>query len=90
MKERNADIDSKLDFQNKCVGRLEEENLWNLKELERVKLEQSNYRNQKDKKCNDLEIQNEKFSKENDAMRKETRNLTLKNDNLNKEIKKTG
>jgi len=88
MKERNADIDSKLDFQNKCVGRLEEENQWNLKELERVKLEYSNYRNQKDKKCNDLEIQNEKLLKENEAMRKEARSLTVKNDNLNKEIKK--
>lgn len=38
-KEKNADLESKLDFQNKSVSRLQEENQWNLKELEKVKIE---------------------------------------------------
>ncbi len=87
-KERNADNESKLDFQNKSVSRLQEENQWNLKELEKVKMEFSKYRNSKDKYCNDLEITNEKLSKENESLRKESKSLTIKNDNLNKEQKK--
>jgi hypothetical protein len=35
-----------------------------------------------------LVIANEKLSKENESLRKESRNLTIKNDNLNKELKK--
>jgi len=87
-KSKYADSESKLDFQNKCVNRLEEENQWNLKELERVKLEFSNYRNQKDKKCNDVDIANEKLLKENQSIRKESRNLIVKNESMVKEIQK--
>lgn len=35
-----------------------------------------------------MEIANEKLSKENESLRKESRNLTIKNDSLNKELKK--
>mmetsp|Transcript_65036 Transcript_65036/g.55201 ORF Transcript_65036/g.55201 Transcript_65036/m.55201 type:complete len:313 (-) Transcript_65036:17-955(-) len=87
MKEKYADSDSKLDFQNKCVNRLEEENQWNSKELERTKLELSNYRIHKDKKCNDVEISNEKLLKENENLIKEAKNLLIKNESVNKEIK---
>lgn len=87
-KGKSSENANKIDFQTKNLNKLQEENKWNQKELEKTKNEFSDYRSTRDKKINELEIELEKQSKEVDLLKKENHSYKAKSDTYSKENKK--